>query len=179
MLTANRSQGFTLIAILFAVAIAGTALALLGTVWHTQVKREKEAELLFVGDQYRRAIASYYQRGPGSVKAYPKRLEDLLEDRRFPKLVRHLRRLYPDPITGKTEWGLVKTPDGGIRGVYSLSDDEPFKLNNFDVANQAFENKGHYRLWVFEHVDKSAVSPSKATPQPPLPTGKAAVNLAL
>ncbi|MEW5893712.1 MAG: type II secretion system protein [Pseudomonadota bacterium] len=159
----HRSQGFTLVAILFAVAIAGTALALLGTVWHTQVKREKEAELLFVGDQYRRAIASYYQRGPGGVKHYPRKLEDLLEDRRFPTRVRHLRRLYPDPITGKAEWGLVRAPDGGIRGVYSLSEDEPLKQSNFDLANQAFESRDQYRQWLFEYVDHV-----------PAPSGKAA-----
>ena len=34
----------------------GVALAGTGMVWHTQVRREKERELLFVGNQFRRAI---------------------------------------------------------------------------------------------------------------------------
>jgi len=31
----------------------GVALAALGTMWHTASQREKERDLLFVGDQYR------------------------------------------------------------------------------------------------------------------------------
>lgn len=39
----------------------GIALAVTGEVWHIALKREKEHELLFVGDQLRRAINSYYE----------------------------------------------------------------------------------------------------------------------
>ena len=45
--------------------------------------------------------------------------------------VRHLRRLYRDPITGQDEWGLVEAPGGGVMGVYSRSEDEPIKSGNF------------------------------------------------
>ncbi|WP_374592287.1 type II secretion system protein [Aquabacterium sp.] len=58
--------------------------------------------------------------------AGPLELKDLLEDRRTGKLVRHLRQLYPDPVTGQ-RWGVQRSPDGRIAGVYSLSDAAPVR----------------------------------------------------
>ena len=78
-----------------------------------------------MGQQYRSAIESY--RLAGGVNQYPRRLDDLLQDPRLPTIKRHLRRLYPDPITGQSTWGIVKAPDGGILGVFSLSTQEPLK----------------------------------------------------
>ena len=57
-------------AALFLVAIMAGGLALTGDVWHTSTMREKEAELLFVGNQYRRAIQRYYLTGP--QRQYPR-----------------------------------------------------------------------------------------------------------
>lgn len=56
-----RVGGFTYLAVLAMIAIIGIALAVTGEVWHIALKREKERELLFVGDQFRRAINSYYE----------------------------------------------------------------------------------------------------------------------
>ena len=81
-------RGFTYVGLLLAVALAGVALAAAGTLWSTTAKRDKELELLFVGDQYRRAIGSYYEGTPGA-KRYPQRLEDLLEDKRLAVTRRH------------------------------------------------------------------------------------------
>ena len=52
---AMRARGFTYLTVLFMVAILAGGLALIGEVWHTSAMREKEAELLFVGQQYRKA----------------------------------------------------------------------------------------------------------------------------
>jgi hypothetical protein len=82
----------------------GIALAGTGVIWHTQSRREKERELLFVGDQFRRAIGLYYERSPGA-KRFPKGLEDLVLDRRYPNTQRYLRRLYADPVGGTSGWG--------------------------------------------------------------------------
>jgi type II secretory pathway pseudopilin PulG len=109
--------------LLFFVMAFGLGLAGVALVWHTAVQRDKEAELLFVGKQYRQAIASYYASGQ---REFPARLEDLLLDPRFPNVRRHLRRLYPDPMTGGTQWGLVKLGDR-IAGVYSLAPGTPLK----------------------------------------------------
>ena len=49
----SAPAGFTYIGLLFAVAILGITLGAVGVVWSTQIRRDKEAELLFVGDQIR------------------------------------------------------------------------------------------------------------------------------
>lgn len=147
----KQQGGFTYLAVLFLVAIMSAALAATGIVWHQAGQREKERELLFVGDQFRQAIRLYYERTPGGVKRYPPRLEDLLADPRQPGLQRYLRKIYRDPLTKESNWGIVRTADGGIMGVYSLSQETPLKTGNFRQLDQAFENKSKYAEWQFIH----------------------------
>ncbi len=141
-----RQRGFTYLTALFMVAIIAGGLALAGEVWDTSAKREKEAELLFAGNQYRKAIERYFLYGP--QRQYPRALQDLLKDARRPGTERYLRRLYPDPITGK-EWVLVKAPDGGILGVHSASQDAPLKIAGFRPRDAAFEAAKAYSDWKF------------------------------
>ncbi len=172
------ARGFTYLAVLFVVAVMGAALASTATVWRTVSQREKEQELLFIGHEFRRALLQYHERSPGGAKQYPKRLEDLLEDRRFPTLTRHLRRIYRDPMTGSQEWGLVVGPDGMIVGVYSLSMDRPLKTGNFDPEDKAFEAAASYQDWKF--VAAAPVADTLAVPGSPgtaasMPAANAAV----
>lgn len=112
-------------------------------------QREKEQQLLFAGQQYRRAIASYYATvAPGSARSFPASLEDLLNDNRFPTPVHHLRRLYPDPFTGKTDWQLVREGDR-IVGIHSADPREPLKKTGFPRSLSHFENSASYSDWVF------------------------------
>ena len=142
----KQVRGFTYMNVLFLVAMMGGGLALTGDVWHTAAMREKEAELLFVGNQYRKAIERYYLSGP--QRQYPRALEDLVKDARQPYTVRHLRKLYPDPITGR-EWGIVKAPDGGIVGVHSISEAAPFKTAKFKLRDRTFDGAQKYSDWKF------------------------------
>lgn len=150
-------DGFTYIGLMVLVAIMGVVLAATGAVWHTAQKREKERELLFVGDQFRRALNLYYLHTPGNARRYPLSLEDLLKDPRYPGIKRYLRRIYADPVTGSTEWGLVKGPAGEIFGVYSQSKDEPLKKANFSRVDRNFEGRTRYSDWVF--MPESGQSP--------------------
>jgi type II secretory pathway pseudopilin PulG len=143
------------------VMVMGLGLAATGTLWSHAAQRDKERELLFVGHQFRDAIASYYSRSPG-VNAYPKTLDELVEDRRFPQPLRHLRRIYADPLTGKAEWGLAKAPDGTIMGVYSLSEATPVKTGNFDNADAAFEDAKKYAEWQFVFLPPKAPATAPA-----------------
>ncbi len=142
----RRQRGFTYLTALFFVALLATGLALAGEVWETSARREKEAELLFVGNQYRNAIRLYYESTPGGVKRYPRTLEELLSDSRSPAVRRHIRKLYPDPLGGK-EWGVVKAPDGGVGGVYSQSSAKPLKTGNFKLRDAGFESAKTYSDW--------------------------------
>lgn len=149
---AGEERGFAYLGVLFAVALVGVSLAATGTLWQLERRRERERELLFVGNQFRLAIESYYRQSPGLIKAYPRRLDDLLRDARHPNTVRHLRRLYRDPITGGAEWGLVRAADGGISGVYSLSDGVPIKVANFTARDRGFEGRRRYSDWRFIYI---------------------------
>jgi type II secretory pathway pseudopilin PulG len=146
---AHRS-GMMLLALLLMLLLGSLAAMAAAEVWATTRQREREAELLFVGDQYRQAIRRYYYAAPrGRPKTYPTRLEDLLEDNRFPQPAHHLRRLYPDPMTGRPEWRLVRYGNQLI-GVSSLSTDRPLKQAGFSAADIEFEGRSGYRDWVFK-----------------------------
>lgn len=142
-------RGFTYVGVLVLVALLGIALAASGQVWHTLQKREKERELLFIGQQFRHALNRYARHTPGQARRAPLRLEELLQDPRAPGTQRYLRRIYPDPMTGRQEWGLITGPGGEIYGVHSLSREEPLKKTNFDLADRQFEGAVKYSDWVF------------------------------
>ena len=156
-------SGFTYLGLLVIVMIMGAALAATGTFFSHAAQREKERELLFVGDHFRQAIESYYRRSPGA-SAYPKTLDDLVEDKRFPMPQHHLRRIYRDPVTGSAQWALVEAPGGaGIMGVHSLSGEAPIKSGNFDARDAAFEGAAKYADWQFLYVPPG---PAEGTPAP-------------
>ena len=102
---ARLESGFVYLWALFAVVLAGIVMAGAGQVWQAKAQREKEAELLYVGEQFRKAIMSYYNTG---TKQFPESLEELLEDKRAAAVKRHLRKIYKDPLTNTTEWGIIE-----------------------------------------------------------------------
>lgn len=174
--TGSACGGFTYIWMLFAVALLGILLAAAGQVWRTEALREKEKELLFVGEQFRQAIGSYYENSPGVPRRYPESLEKLLADDRFPLVKRHLRKMYPDPMTGSAEWGLVRQPGVGITGVYSLSTRQPIKRANFAEQHISFAGATSYKDWKFVYFPGSLAATMTAPPpvqpqpaQPPQP----------
>jgi len=143
-------RGFTYLGLLIIIAVMGMGLAAFGELHSHAAQREKERELLFVGEQFRQAIGSYYNRSPGA-KVFPKTVDELIEDKRFPMPQHHLRKLYRDPITGSTDWALVEAPGGGFMGVHSRSDEAPVKTGNFAVADEAFADAQHYADWAFTY----------------------------
>jgi len=145
--------GFMLLGLLIVLALSGISLMAAVDVWTLQRQREREQQLLFVGDEYRQAIRRYFFAAPpGAPRSLPVRLELLLEDDRYPVPVRHLRRLYPDPITGKAEWGELRVGDR-ISGVYSLSEAQPIKQAGFSVDHESFTGKSTYQEWVFSFTN--------------------------
>jgi type II secretory pathway pseudopilin PulG len=78
--------------LLIALSVMGVMLSVAMPVWKQMAQREREAELVFRGQQYARAIGLFQRRaGPGAL---PPNL-DLLVEQRF------LRKKYKDPITGE------------------------------------------------------------------------------
>jgi type II secretory pathway pseudopilin PulG len=113
----RRQEGFTYLGLLLAIALVGLGLTAASEVWVTVARRQRLDQLEFVGQQFVQAIGSYYESSPGGVKKFPKSLDDLLEDRRYPFVRRHLRQAYINPFTGRTDWDLVAGPGEGFLGV--------------------------------------------------------------
>ena len=144
--------GFTYVGLLVLIALLGLSLAATGVVWSQAQQRQKERELLFVGNQFREAIGRYYRSTPGPVKEYPQKLADLLQDPRQLTTQRYLRRIYRDPMSGEADWALVTAPSGRIIGVYSRALGRPIKQGNFRHRDRGFAGKAHYSEWWFVYT---------------------------
>jgi type II secretory pathway pseudopilin PulG len=86
----GQHAGFAMVALLIAMSVMAIMMSAAMPVWKTASQREKEAELIFRGQQYARAIELYQRKLPGAM---PPNL-DVLLDQKF------LRKKYKDPITG-------------------------------------------------------------------------------
>ncbi len=159
----TAATGFTYIGLLILLAIVSigaTATVQLGAV--TQ-RRSAEDELMYIGRQFRAALASYQNSTPGGMPRQPKELIDLTKDPRQPVLRRHLRQIPIDPITGKAEWGVIRTPDGFVGAVHSLSDARPIRIANFEADFASFEGSERYSEWEFGLVARQSNPISRPT----------------
>jgi type II secretory pathway pseudopilin PulG len=179
---ANSQEGFTYLGLIYAVAISGIALAGTGILWSLESRREKEKELLFIGEQYRQALVSYAKRtvgkndgqnpqqspgqnqGAEGAPVFPERLEELLEDRRSFPAAHHLRRLFRDPMTGHPDWRLIRR-EGRIVGIASRDNGKPVKIANFQRGQEEFAGAGSYADWQF--IAEVAAAPAPGTPAGP------------
>ena len=160
----KKQAGFTYMGLLMVVAIAGIGMSGVGIVWHQESQREREKELLFIGAEYRKAIGSYYENSPSGIKQYPQTLQELLLDKRFPAIKRHIRQLYADPFAkGNEKWNLV-LEQGQIKGVYSTAELKPIKKFGFSVADESFSDASTYSDWRFIYVPGSLASGTPAAP---------------
>ena len=169
-----RQAGFTYLGLLAAIVLMGLLLTVVARVWTLTEQRERETQLLFVGDAFRMAIAGYYAHG----HRYPATLENLLADDRSPVPMRYLRRLYLDPMTNSTNWQLVPAPQGGIKGVYSASMLAPIKRRNFADIDQGFTGQDCYCAWqfVYEPRLRRWGAPGNPAPGNPAPGNPAPGN---
>lgn len=146
----STQHGFTFIAVLILLALCGLGLAAVGPSWAKTSQREREDELLRIGALYAQAIAEYRDSSPGSVKAYPEKLEWLTFDTRFVGVTRHLRKLYADPMSSGQAWGLVKDQAGHITGVYSQSSQSPLRQAAMQLGDVKLAAAQHYSDWKFK-----------------------------
>lgn len=139
--------GYTYLLVLFLVAGLGVLAAQTGVVWHRAAQRDRETELLFIGTEFSRALASYAK--ASGDQTLPETLEQLVEDKRGPVVVRHLRKIYRDPFTGLPTWGLERS-GGRISGVYSLATGEPIRRHALPAAlGQMPDDVKSYAQWIF------------------------------
>ena len=89
-MTGRRDErGYLMVALLVAMSIMAIMMGMALPAWRTLAQREKEAELIFRGEQYARAIGLFQRR---YANATPPNLDVLINER-------FLRKKYKDPIT--------------------------------------------------------------------------------
>jgi type II secretory pathway pseudopilin PulG len=92
MCVGANQKGYAMATLLVAMSIMAVMMSVLLPAWKQMVRREKEAELVFRGEQYTRAIRLFQQRsGPGVL---PPSVDVLVEQR-------YLRQAYKDPIANE------------------------------------------------------------------------------
>ena len=143
---AGAEAGYTYVTVLllvFAVALGAQAARV-----PTESARisDREAELLFRGTAYREAIEAFYRADPENPR-FPAELSDLTQDPRDETL-RHIRRLYKDPITGQA-FRLIRKDDDTITGVRSTSSEKPRQSFFASETNAAFNDATRYADWEF------------------------------
>jgi type II secretory pathway pseudopilin PulG len=83
--------GYIMVALLIGIAVSAVWMGAMLPAWRHQAVRQKEAELVFRGEEYARAIALYWRKNNQTL---PPNFDVLVSQR-------YLRKKYLDPITGK------------------------------------------------------------------------------
>jgi type II secretory pathway pseudopilin PulG len=166
----RRDAGFTYVGLVVFVAILGMVGAATVKVDGLLRRAAAEQELLEIGAAFSAALRSYAAATPKGFTPVPPTLQDLLKDPRFPGTRRHLRKIFVDPITGGTEWGIVYQGDKvGVLAVHSLSQARPLKVANFDARFPHFENREHLSEWKFSAAEGVPVTPARQPLAPVAP----------
>jgi type II secretory pathway pseudopilin PulG len=99
----KAKKGYLVIMLMLVVFAIGIGLLVAVPVWQTEVRREKEEELIFRGKQYVEAVRLYVLKNPGR---FPASLKELLEKK-------CIRKLYRDPMAENGEWNVILNPGTG------------------------------------------------------------------
>lgn len=163
--SASRSRlddsGFIMVALLVAMAVSAIWLGTMLPAWRQQAIRQREADLVFRGQQYARAIALFYANNNCTLPANV----DVLVSRHY------LRKKWKDPIANddfvplisgmaanpSASPGLTATPPrpgaqapGGtaqLIGVYGVSS------KSTATSIMVYQNQQQYSLWSFRYTD--------------------------
>lgn len=138
-------------ALLVGLAAAGILMSAALPVWSQAARREREAELVFRGEQYARAVALYQRTYAG---AFPPDVETLIEER-------FLRRQYRDPMVEHGEFRILHESDaeelpGGVIGVASTSAEASLRVYN---------GATRYDQWVFIYTEAADAPGPSAAPE--------------
>jgi type II secretory pathway pseudopilin PulG len=158
----GSERGYAMAALLIALAIMAILMSVAMPVWRQEARREKEAELVFRGEQYARAIALYRFRNQNIPNAFPASIDVLVDGR-------YLRKKYKDPMTKDGQFEIIgvgsaqptnptapgakppiqpvqppSSPNspmvGGIMGVRSKSEENSLR---------AYRGQTRYNQWAF------------------------------
>jgi len=156
----DSQRGYAMAALLVSIAVMAVLMSAAMPVWRHSAQREKEAELVFRGEQYARAIVLYQRKFPG---IFPPSI-DVLVQQRF------LRKKYKDPMTADGEFQIILFGSaggvqqggkpqqlGGIMGVVSKSKAASIRL---------YKGRSHYNeiQFLFSTVANQPGGPGRGAP---------------
>ncbi len=98
---ARDDRGFMMAALLVSLAVMGILMTVALPTWRHMMQREREAELVFRGEQYARAVGLFQRKYAG---AFPPSVDMLIQQK-------FLRKKYKDPMV----------PDGEFQVLYQAS----------------------------------------------------------
>ena len=145
--------GFTLVTLLVVLSVMMIMMGVGMELWSSVMRREREEELVFRGQQIVQAIRLYRAKYRG---AYPPSLKVLYEQK-------FLRKLYTDPMTEAGTWNLVVASAGGEKGNALIPDTEQKRgiIQIIGVASQSkeksariYNNATTYDKWLFTIRDE-------------------------
>jgi type II secretory pathway pseudopilin PulG len=185
-------------ALLVALSVMAVMLTVAMPVWKQSSQREKEAELIFRGQQYTRAVGLFQRRhGPGTL---PPTLDALLEEH-------DLRKKYKDPITNgefdTLKQGQLATPiaastrPGGAATTTSVTTPQApsgrgagpttpgatsgptggimgVASKSKDQSIRIYNGRTHYNEWTFVYQPPTPVQPAGGVPGVPGGGGRGA-----
>lgn len=180
--------GYGLLVVLLLLALVLVALSTAVPRLLTQGQREREEELVFRGQQYRRSVGLFYKK----YGRYPRSVDDLLRfnDRSF------LRRAFPDPMTPEGKWRLIRVGPGGeflgsvnrprLPGVPAAPQAAPREFpegpSTYPLAGVAsrsllpsirvYRGYGHYYQWEFIYDPAEEAARLRPVPSGGAPSGK-------
>ena len=103
----GQQRGYAMVVLIVGLSIMAVMMTAAMPVWKQIAQREKEAELVFRGEQYARAIGLFQRKnGPGTLPPS----FDVLVEQRF------LRKKFKDPITDDEFVPVALTRRGPDRG---------------------------------------------------------------
>ncbi len=94
--------------VMFMAAAMIIAAVTINLTWLTQGKRQKEAEMIWRGDQYKRGVRLYYHK----LGKFPQTMDDLTKGNGS---IHFMRKAYKDPTTPDGAWRMIYvTPAGQL-----------------------------------------------------------------
>ena len=98
--TRGGEDGYLLLGAIVAIFLVLLALSIAAPTVAKELRRERELETVRRGNQYVRAIQLYYKK----FNSYPPSMDALEKSNN----IRFLRQKYIDPMTGKSDWRVIK-----------------------------------------------------------------------
>ena len=163
----GNQRGYAMAALLVGIGVMMLLMSVAMPVWRTQAQREKEAELVFRGEQIARAINLYTRKMGGGN--FPPNIDVLVQGR-------FLRKKYKDPMTESGEWDLILA-GAGVPGQGGSPQQQPGRGRSSGPSTGLSAPPSRTTPAATGRAPTQPQSPFSAQPQSPFSGGQAGGGL--